>query len=135
MINRRYKTKEEEDKYVAISRELVKAYRAKLPAIHSEMSNALKESKININLSFIPISQFNLKDTQGVLNQIVVVYKNGLFEILPRGMVGYRVKEYLGVNFNRVAFWGMLPLRGTEENPLPIRGARGPKQGKDIYNL
>jgi hypothetical protein len=47
--------------------------------------------------------------TQVTQNQIMVVFKNGRYEVLPRGITGYRIVSYLGPRYRRIIEWTVMP--------------------------
>lgn len=68
-----------------------------------------KAAKININLGFIPVTEHKLEETHFCANQIMLRYKNGTFEILPLGIVGRKIRPYIGIKYVRVTHWAALP--------------------------
>jgi hypothetical protein len=72
----------------------------------TRVAKKLRESKNNINLSFV---EGDVKDTIECENQILVQYKNGRFELLPHGVTGFQIKDYLGIRYFRIAKWTVMP--------------------------
>lgn len=96
------------------------------------LAQALRDGKNNINLTFLPQKDYNVLMTEELLNQVMVVYRNGRFEILPVGVTGARVREYLGVWFSRIKCWTLLPIGGHEKNPVKSP-AYGVRSERDVY--
>lgn len=67
----------------------------------------LRNSENNIILPFIEGNK--LDDTIESENQILVQYKNGRYELLPYGVTGFQVKDYLGIRYFRIARWTVMP--------------------------
>ena len=86
------------------------------------LSNILKESKNNFILSFLDINKYPISMTARLNNQILVKFKNGQCELLPRGINGYEVKTYMGVQYTKVKQWSLLPIEQPKNVAQPLRG-------------
>lgn len=100
-----------------------------------KLKNGILDSIININLSFLDVNEFPVKESFALANQVIVVYKNCIYEVLPKGINGDKIKDYLGVKFSRIRFWAPLPIRGADNNPIPIKKILRITKAKDIYTL
>jgi len=75
----------------------------------AEVSARINDAKIPFTLSWIHVSELSLDTTHGIKNQIMLMYSNGIFEILPQHVNGKNIIEYVGLRFNRITYWCMLP--------------------------
>lgn len=105
-------------------------------ANYLKIRHAIQDSKDNINFGLLNIIDYPLTLTERCNNQILLVYRNGRFEILPSGVVGARIKDYLGLRYHRIQRWTALPAAGSNDNPAT--GNHGTPQimshkGRDIY--
>ena len=98
-----------------------------------KLSADIRKSNIIFGIQFLKIKDHPLKLTDKLLNQIMVVYRTGKFEVLPSGLNGERIKDYLGVQYARIVLWAALPLSGHKLHPVKnkLRGIRN--EERDIY--
>jgi len=82
-----------------------------------------EKSKNKIIFSLLPIKDYKITVTIKLTNQLIIQYANGTLEILPKGITGYKVKDYLGVQYGKIKAWGV----------LPITGKRLPNGTRDFY--
>jgi hypothetical protein len=82
-----------------------------------------EKSKNKIIFSLLPAREHKITVTIKLTNQLIVQYTNGTVEILPKGITGYKVKDYLGVQYGKIKAWGV----------LPITGKRLPNGTRDFY--
>ena len=78
-----------------------------------EVKAKVHEYTLPLTLSFIPISEIPITKTRRIINQIMVMYRNGVFEVLPTNVNGGNVAEYLGLKFSRVTHFCLMPMRGS----------------------
>lgn len=95
----------------------------------TQMAKQFATEKININLFFKPYTKGDLFGSEGVVNQILVLFDNGKFELLPQGIVGRHADEYLGYKLKRVTHWSPMPSKYSVDNPnnsarIPIDSIR-----------
>lgn len=95
--------------------------------------SCFRESKNNINLAFLDAKHHNILDTSMLANQVVVLFRNGRFEVLPVGVNGLAIKDYLGVRFHRIAYWSAFPSIASDLNPIKQPGTSRFKTDNDIY--
>ena len=74
-------------------------------------------SKHNIMLGFVDITKHPIEQSNGCLNQVVVCYDSGRFDILPLSVNGTEIKKYLGYKFLKIRYWSALPSYASEKNP------------------
>ena len=86
------------------------------------LSSILKESKNNFILSFLDIKKYPLSMTARLNNQILIKFRNGQCELMPRGINGYEVKTYLGIQFTKVKQWALLPIEQPTNVAQKLRG-------------
>jgi hypothetical protein len=99
-----------------------------------KIREGIKESENNIIFGFLDIKEFPLEWTEECSNQILVVYRTGRFEVLPRGVNGGALRDYLGIAYHRITKWTVLPTPGSKDNPsrfIPVSGLSG--TARDIY--
>jgi hypothetical protein len=97
----------------------------------ARISQAIKDSNSEFNLKFLDAKKHDITQTMSHRNQILVVYKNGRFEVLPTSINGQIIKDYLGVQFTRIKMWAAFPTPGHTLHP--ISSATGPRSAFDIY--
>lgn len=98
------------------------------------INRAFKKAENNINLAFLDINEYPLHLTQLLINQIIVMYRNGRFETLPIGINGPAIKDFLGIRYPRITHWSAMPACGSRHHfaRFPSDKAHYPKD-KDIY--
>jgi hypothetical protein len=99
-----------------------------------KIRHAIKESENNIIFGFLDIKQYPLEWTEACSNQILLVSKSGRFELLPRGVNGGAIREYVGIAYSRITKWTILPTPTSKDHPsryIQMSGLAG-KQ-RDIY--
>jgi len=79
----------------------------------AEVQARIHDVKIPYTLSLININEIPLDKTFTMKNQIMVMYKNGTFDVLPQGVNGLNIRDYLGFKYSRIVFWTMLPLKSS----------------------
>lgn len=94
-----------------------------------------KRSETKIILSFLDVKDNPLHETQMISNQIIVIYRSGRFEVLPQGINGYCMKDYLGVRYSRIKYWCVLPALGSKHNPAGSSSISGimHSENRDVY--
>jgi hypothetical protein len=96
----------------------------------------IRENKLPLNLSFININEVGLEATSDIPNQVMVMYRNGEFEVLPKGVNGDRIKEYIGFKYTRITYWCMLHMPNSKGHFIdlsqPIHKLL--KKPRDIFN-
>jgi len=90
-------------KTVDEARDITKKNRATLHQI-------IKDQKNNINLTFLDATKHSILTVYDMSNTILVVYRNGMYDLVPAGLSGTTIKEYLGIRFNRIKYWAVLPF-------------------------
>lgn len=75
----------------------------------TKVGRALLASENNINVAMVDIKEYSTDMTEECFNQILVEYSNGRFELLPQGVNGYNIKDYLGIRYPRIVRWGAMP--------------------------
>lgn len=61
------------------------------------------------NLIWVPMKQFDIElYSQGVQNQLIVLYQTGRYQVLPRKVTGSFARSFLGLNFTSVYKWSIL---------------------------
>jgi len=85
------------------------------------MHDAMKATENNINCGMLDIREYDLLDTKHFINQIMVLYKNGRFDVLPYGILGTLIKDYLGIRYPKIRYWTVLPPPGSKKNPVAAR--------------
>lgn len=89
-----------------------------------EIADSFTEGEININF---PIREYIPGEMIGVdsmVNQAIIIYKNGRFEVLPVGVLGTQANEYLGYKLRQIAYWGILPSVYSNEHPIQPQSGR-----------
>lgn len=84
-------------------------YDERFTSAFNEVKSKSEENKLPLQLSFISIDELSIDKTIGISNQIMVMYRNGEFEVLPKHTNGANVREYLGFKYSRIRFWCLLP--------------------------
>jgi len=74
------------------------------------LKNNINDSTHIVTLGMLRADQVNILDQYDCVNQLFIVYKNGVSEVLPRGLFGNKIKDYLGLNFTRIKYWTVLPM-------------------------
>ena len=97
----------------------------------ARIHKATQESNLFFNLKFLDAKKHDITETMQCRNQVLVVYKNGRFEILPTTIHGQVIKDYLGVQFSRIKYWTVLPTPGHRLHPC--KKCTGPRSAFDIY--
>jgi len=77
----------------------------------------IAENRFTMGLSWIHISEFDLRKTIRIRNQIMVRFKDGSFEILPKNTNGNKIKEHFGFRYSKIAYWCILPIVNVNEFP------------------
>lgn len=84
------------------------------PEEYEEKFRSLRERidvlKNNINLRFISVNDIPITETEGCINQLVIKYRNGSYDVLPRNINGYRIKDFVGVRYSRIVEWACFPF-------------------------
>ena len=80
------------------------------------------EHKQPLTLSWIHISEFDLRKTTRTRNQIMVMLKDGSMEALPKYINGNKIKEYLGFRYAHIKYWCLLPIVNVNET-LPTESS------------
>lgn len=106
----------------------------------AEVQTRIHDVKFPYQLSLININEIPLDKTFGILNQILVMYKNGIFDVLPQGVNGLNIRDYLGFKYSRIVFWTMLPLKSSPNhfNTFPyslLNRFEVAKAPNDIFDL
>ena len=92
----------------------------------------IQDSENKIIFGMLDVKSNPLHETQGISNQLIILYKSGRFEVLPQNINGYNMKDYLGVRYNRITHWSVLPAPGSPSNPATgIQIYYSPN--KDVY--
>ena len=78
-------------------------------------------SEFKLHIKFIshkekPIQFLN----KYVADYLLLYFKNGSYEVIPRNVFGLALKNYLGARFLKVHSWAVLP--GSLSNNIPILG-------------
>lgn len=64
----------------------------------------------NIMFPLLDIKETPIELTEQCSNQLLVVYANGSYDVLPRKVAGSCVRDYLQVRYGRIVKWGALPI-------------------------
>jgi len=80
----------------------------------------IAENRFTIGLSWIHVSEFDLRKTVRIQNQIMLRFKNGSFETLPKNINGNKIKEYLGFRYANIVYWCILPIVNVNEFPADV---------------
>lgn len=83
-----------------------------------EMMRDFPFHKLNIN--FIEFSKFPIWNAplHWFADPIIVQYRNGLLEILPKNLRHTSVKQYLGARSANIVLWGVVPGLNSSHNPF-----------------
>lgn len=98
-----------------------------------KIREAIHSSENNIIFGLLDINEYPLELTEDCSNQIFIMYRTGRFEVLPRGVNGAAIRDYVGIAYHRIVGWTALPRPGAKGHPIHL-----PKQvlsgtAKDIY--
>lgn len=101
---------------------------------HKDLRKKFSEAKININVAFVSVDEESLIKSLEIGNQIIVIYKNGVFDALPLRINGIKkIKEWLGIRIHKIKYWGVLP---TSNNPIhPVTKASIKHGNGTVVNL
>lgn len=75
-----------------------------------KIRKAIESSENNIIFQMVSVKDIPLNLANGCKNQIVIMYKTNRMEILPVGVDGTKIKDYLGVRYNRITHWSVLSM-------------------------
>lgn len=107
---------------------------------YAHAHHCIKNSKNNINFGLLENKEHPIdKLTERANNQLLIVFKNGRFEVLPSGISGNKIKDYLGIRFYRIRFWTAMPAAASPLNPVMDNldnkrwGKITSHNGRDIY--
>lgn len=88
------------------------------------VSKALAESENKVIFSWIALSKVSLQYTYQASNQIVLLFKSGVVEVLPRGIYGDTgIRQYIGHRYTQITHWSALPFTDN----------RSRKNARDLY--
>ena len=94
----------------------------------------------SFNLGFIDIKKYPISGHGGgIENQIILLYMNGRYEVLPSYITGLDAELYLGYRLSRVTHWGVLPCKKSKYDIRKIRQKSqdivGPEEAdkEDLY--
>lgn len=75
--------------------------------------------KHKININFVYMQDYPIWDAplEYFADPVIVQYRNGLFEILPKNLRGTSIKDYLGFRSTEIIYWGVLPGLNSLHNP------------------
>lgn len=82
------------------------------------IQKGMRECKNNFIFPFLNAKEYPLHETLLIGNQIMVVYKNGKFEVLPSRVNGMGIKDYLGIRYSRIVMWTPMPAVGSAVHPI-----------------
>lgn len=73
-----------------------------------------------INIKFIEFAKFPIWDApiKWFADPIIVQYRNGLLEIIPKNIGKDTVKRYLGYRSTNIVLWGLVPGLNSKHNPF-----------------
>lgn len=88
------------------------------------INESLLASKNNFIFGFLDVEEHPLDFTYYIGNQIVVVYRGGSMEMLPIGVNGTAIKDFLGVRYGRIRYWGVMPDKYSDLNPCQFNSQK-----------
>lgn len=84
-----------------------------------EMIGHFQNPHHKININFIDANLFPIWNAPltRFADPVIVQYKNGLLEILPKNLTATSVREYLGYRSTQIIYWGVVPGLNSTHNP------------------
>lgn len=80
------------------------------PKLLAAIKNAIDEKKLTLTISILDIKEHPLSELNDVSNPILLIFRNGSFEVIPSGIDSHEIKKYIGVRSLRITHWAALPL-------------------------
>lgn len=108
-----------------------KEFRDLLKRGYAKLRQQLLGSEDVFELHFLNIKDHPLAITAECFNQVVVMYRNGKFEILPIKINGEHISTYLGVHYGRIEKWSLMPAATLVNNSTKINGYN--TSDRDVY--
>lgn len=79
-------------------------------ALHTELLNNINEAASTFTLSILTNKHDEILRPYEFSNQLLVIFSSGQMEMLPRGLFSKQIKDYLGVRYNAIKYWCVMPL-------------------------
>lgn len=91
-------------------------------AILDKWRRAFCKPVYKINIDFISNKDYPVEEVGIFLRDIIIVrFKSGELQIIPKGMVGKEMKKWFGYRFRHITHWGILPSASSKYS---FRGGR-----------
>lgn len=87
----------------------------------------------SITLKFIDIKKYPIELTDGIGNEIVLMFLNGTFEVLPRNINGPDALRYIGPSIHRISHYAVMPHVLSSHNPGMFKPNIFPEKIRDAF--